>query len=354
MTRRSRKTEGNSYQQQALQGVSRTFALTIPLLPTDLQNAVGNAYLLCRIADTIEDDRAMSAHHKKLYSDDLIRLVSGDEGGSDYASRLSQSLARDTPAAEADLVAHMPTVLDTNRALKSSQQEAIKTCVSKMATGMPEFQQLASRDGLADLATLNSYCYYVAGVVGELLTSLFCDYSDKIARHRPNLAKLSYSFGQALQLTNILKDIWVDHERGVSWLPKDMFNIGDSTEGPSSVLLNPSFRQGMNQLIGITGNHLKRALDYILIIPSQEKEIRQFLALPMVLALLTLRKLSRLENSPGENSIKISRRSVLIAALVVRFGAHHDRLLKQLFKTLSRGLPTAAYNPLNPAASHSG
>ena len=155
-------------------------------------------------------------------------------------------------------------------------------------------------------------------------------------------------------MTNILKDIWVDHERGVSWLPKDMFNIGDSTEGPSSVLLNPSFRQGMNQLIGITGNHLKRALDYILIIPSQEKEIRQFLALPMVLALLTLRKLSRLENSPGENSIKISRRSVLIAALVVRFGAHHDRLLKQLFKTLSRGLPTAAFNPLSPAASHSG
>ena len=45
-----------AYQEHALPGVSRTFALTIPELPGDLRRVVTNAYLLCRIADTIEDD----------------------------------------------------------------------------------------------------------------------------------------------------------------------------------------------------------------------------------------------------------------------------------------------------------
>ena len=42
-----------------LPGVSRTFALTIPKLPATLSGVVANAYLLCRIVDTIEDDPTM-------------------------------------------------------------------------------------------------------------------------------------------------------------------------------------------------------------------------------------------------------------------------------------------------------
>ena len=42
-------------QQYYLETVSRTFALTIPLLPKDLEDWIGNSYLLCRIIDTIED-----------------------------------------------------------------------------------------------------------------------------------------------------------------------------------------------------------------------------------------------------------------------------------------------------------
>ena len=51
-------------QMEHLQKVSRTFALTIPLLPPQLTDWVGNAYLLCRIADTIEDDAVMNNEDK--------------------------------------------------------------------------------------------------------------------------------------------------------------------------------------------------------------------------------------------------------------------------------------------------
>ena len=70
---------------------------------------------------------------------------------------------------------------------------------------------------------LNEYCYYVAGVVGEMLTELFCDYSSDIDAHQNELMNLAVSFGQGLQMTNILKDIWDDHKRGACWLPREHF-----------------------------------------------------------------------------------------------------------------------------------
>ena len=60
-----------SEQNKHLAGVSRTFALTIPCLPKDLRDWVGNAYLLCRIADTIEDDPKMDMDCKKKYLAEL-------------------------------------------------------------------------------------------------------------------------------------------------------------------------------------------------------------------------------------------------------------------------------------------
>jgi len=54
-------TADETYQEKILQDVSRTFALTIPQLPPALRRVVSNAYLLCRIADTIEDDNALTS-----------------------------------------------------------------------------------------------------------------------------------------------------------------------------------------------------------------------------------------------------------------------------------------------------
>ena len=67
----------DAYQNAILPKVSRTFALTIPQLPQPLRRAVTNAYLLCRIADTIEDEPAFSAEEKRRYEDAFIDAVTG-------------------------------------------------------------------------------------------------------------------------------------------------------------------------------------------------------------------------------------------------------------------------------------
>ena len=68
-----------AYQEKILQGVSRTFALTIPRLPDPLRDVVGNAYLLCRITDTIEDEPNLSAEQKQMFSERFIKVVAGQE-----------------------------------------------------------------------------------------------------------------------------------------------------------------------------------------------------------------------------------------------------------------------------------
>lgn len=329
-----------TYQQQALNEVSRTFALTIPLLPTELEHAVGNAYLLCRIADTIEDDPQLPVESKLTFSQQLINLVNGTDDGQGFATELAAALAPTVPATEVDLVKSSTRVIAITRKLSPLQQNAIQTCVTKMATGMPDFQSCEQGSGLTDMATLNRYCYVVAGVVGEMLTEFFCAHSAAINSHRDALTKLAHSFGQGLQLTNILKDIQVDKSRGICWLPKDIFTKnGFDVSQLDSDPVNPGMTAGFEQLLGITRYHLNNAVRYALLIPAEEREIRRFLLFPVILALLTLKKLHSQQENYSDHSIKISRRAVTLSGLFVKTAATRNRAVLTVINRISRGLP---------------
>ena len=81
-------------------------------------------------------------------------------------------------------MSNMDRVVRVTANLGEAQHAAIKRCVELMCYGMPRFQFNASVKGLPRSTDLDDYCYYVAGVVGEMLTDLFCDYSAEIARQR--------------------------------------------------------------------------------------------------------------------------------------------------------------------------
>ena len=77
------------YQASILPGVSRTFALTIPVLPERLSKVVTNAYLLCRIADTIEDDAALTDRQKTRFHDRFLAVIKGREDAGAFARELA-------------------------------------------------------------------------------------------------------------------------------------------------------------------------------------------------------------------------------------------------------------------------
>src|SRR5277367_5800701 len=187
------------YQDQILPHVSRTFALTIPQLPPALRTSVTCAYLLCLIADTIEDEPGLSPPVTMAFLQRFSGVLVGRGDPKVLAREIEHRLTERTLATERDLVSNMERVLGVMSQLNEPQRAAIQRCVELMCRGMPRFQFSASLKGLARSGDMDEYCYYVAGVVGEMLTDLFCDYSPQIARNRPALSAMAASFAQGLQ-----------------------------------------------------------------------------------------------------------------------------------------------------------
>jgi farnesyl-diphosphate farnesyltransferase len=334
---------GNSdegYQDRILPHVSRTFALTIPQLPEPLRVAVTNAYLLCRMADTIEDEPALPPEETLAFLERFKAVVAGRENAALLASEVASRLSNRTLPTERDLIVNMVRVLKVTASLSAPQRTAIQRCVDLMCYGMPRFQSTASVRGLPRATDLDEYCYYVAGVVGEMLTELFCEYSEGAARNRAALQSLAVSFAQGLQMTNILKDVWEDRSRGACWLPQEVFapyevDLAHLNAAPG----NPGFNAGMNELIGVAHAHLRNALDYTLLIPGEETGIRRFCLWAVGLAVLTLRKIHKNPGFTAGSQVKISRRAVTMTRILTDLSIRNDWMLRRLFSSAARGLP---------------
>lgn len=330
------------YQDEVLPRVSRTFALTIPQLPEGLREAVANAYLLCRIADTIEDDPAIDPEQTRYFQQQFAALVIGEGSVETFAAELYPLLSQFSSSDEHDLIRNVDKVLQITASFSDAQRQAIARCLRVMCAGMHRFQQTAGPGGLRDQAEMDRYCYFVAGVVGEMLTDLFCAHSPAVAARRPAMAELSVSFGQGLQMVNILKDVWDDRARGACWLPRETFarhgfNLDHLSPGSS----DERFKAAYRELIGVAHTHLRNAMEYTLLIPSEEAGIRRFCAWAIGMAVLTLDKINEhLEFASGAD-VKITRSAVAWTILLTRMGIGSNRWLRWLFDSTARRLPRA-------------
>jgi farnesyl-diphosphate farnesyltransferase len=205
---------------------------------------------------------------------------------------------------------------------------------------MPEFQRNRSASGLAALRNLDEYCYYVAGVVGEMLTELFLLHCPELVPDRERMMRLAVSFGQGLQMTNILKDIWDDRQADTCWLPRAVFERhGFDLNSIEAAHDSPAFAAGLNELVGVAHAHLRNALAYTCLIPKGQPGIRKFCLWAIGLAVLTLRKI---HNNPGfssGNEVKVSRRTVKATVLTTNLALRSNRALKLVFDRAASGLP---------------
>jgi 4,4'-diapophytoene synthase len=331
------------YQDRILPHVSRTFALTIPQLPSALRTPVTNAYLLCRIADTIEDETAPSASATLVLLQRFVAVVCGKEDAALLSQDIVPQLSERTLPAERDLVLNMGRVVAVTARLEEQQRIAIQHCVEVMCNGMHQFQQTASLRGLPRSSDLDDYCYYVAGVVGQMLTELFCSYSATVRQQRGALNDLAVSFAQGLQMTNILKDVWEDRSRGACWLPQEVFTrYGIDLAQLSAAAGDRRFDEGMRELVGVAHAHLRNALAFTLLIPGEQTGIRRFCLWAIGLAVLTLR---RIADTPGFTSgaqVKVSHAAVALTQMSTNVAVRSDWMLKRLFDWAASGVPLAA------------
>jgi len=320
--------------------VSRTFALTIPELPPPLRSAVTTAYLLCRIADSIEDEPQIDSHAKLVLLERFAASVSGQVEPQALSFEIASLLSTHTSPAERDLVRNLDRVIRLAHGLSARQRRPIERCLRIMCRGMYRYQESASLSGLECMQDLDSYCYVVAGCVGEMLTELFCAQSAACARKEAELLALAASFGQGLQMTNILKDMWEDRGRGACWLPREVFgryrlDVEQLPSGRDSA----AFAAGLRELVGIAHAHLRNAFSFTLAVPPEEPGIRRFCLLAIGMALLTLRKIHHNPGFTGGTQVKIARTAVFTTKVLTDFAVESDWMLQLLFDQAAHGLP---------------
>ena len=309
-----------AYQQSILGAVSRTFALTIPLLPKGLETVIGNTYLLCRIIDTIEDAPSLRIEEKQVLSSLFLDAVLGKQAVTAFVTPCLLALETHCNADERDLIANTPTVLRIFHGFTKDEQAVVSRCVEIMSNGMLRFHGKQTLMGLRDLPEFEEYCYVVAGVVGEMLTSVFAMHSPPFARAIAGREYLAVSFGQALQMTNILKDSPEDRARGVSWKPQGYSQL---------------------ELLAIADQKLAEAMDYIRLIPGHEVGIRRFCFLALGLAVLTLSQIADRSHFSRGNEVKLPRRTVWLFYYFTFIAARSDYVMQQFCSIAGRPIKRA-------------
>ena len=320
--------------------VSRTFAICIRLLPRDLEQPVLISYLLCRIADTIEDSTSLSGAEQERLFAHFSRSIA--PGGPD-AEPLRSAFAE--PASDEELLAReADTVLREFRRLPPEQQAAVRPWVQEMCEGMAEFSRRAhSRAGahleaLATVDELDRYCYYVAGTVGHLLTELFRLYDGSADDERyQQLRQLATSFGLGLQLTNIIKDVADDRRRGWSFVPRQLCEIaGIRPEDLQDERYRDAAQQVMLRLIEKAKRHLVDALTYSTTLPRSQYGIRQFCLTSLYFAVRTLHLAERDRRLlDPDHKVKISRGEVYRTLAATRLVAPSNLLVRAYFHRLA-------------------
>lgn len=324
--------------------VSRTFALCIRFLPPGLDYAVLVAYLLCRVADTIEDAVPLPAEGKRRLLAHFSRCL--DDHGPDGDPLREAFLARASD--DERLAFEADRVLNEFRRLPRSQRAAIRPWVQEMCSGMAAFiegSEPGRLDALSSVDDLDRYCYYVAGTVGHLLTALFWLHHGRgTDPRREQLEALATSFGLGLQLTNIIKDIADDRQRGRSYVPRQLTQlVGIDPEQIQDVTHRDESRVVMELLIAKASRHLRDALDYCIHLPRSQYRIRLFCLTSLYFAVRTLHRAKHDPRLLDPNyKVKITRAEVYRTVLVTHAVAPINSLVRAYFRHLAGGTTATA------------
>lgn len=282
-----------------LPDVSRSFALSLRVLPGSLRRPFEVTYLVARAADTIADTRAL-APAARLAALHALRGALG----TGAAPSLGGPTTGGHTAAERTLLVRLPDVLAAYRALERDDREralgVLLTLTQAMVEALERFPpEMADRVGAFDTrADLDRYTHLNAGCVGEFWT-------DMVVAHRPRCAgwdlpamrRRGARFGQGLQLVNVLRDLPRDLRIGRCYLPAaDLAALGLVPQDLLNPAALPRLRPLLDALIDEALLRLDAGRAYTLAVPRREARLRLASLWPLLIGLGTLARLRRAEN----------------------------------------------------------
>ena len=208
-----------------VEAAGTSFYWAMRLLPKERRDGMYAVYAFCREVDDIADDwpEAERAAGLTAWHDEIEAVYAGHP-----RHLIARALA--VPVARFAL-----RKSDFHQVIDGMEMDAAETIRAP------------------DFATLDLYCARVAGAVGHLSVHVFGDTGE--AAHQ-----VADALGRALQLTNILRDLAEDAERGRLYLPRELLDRhGIRSDDPATVLRHPALPAACRDLADVALQHFDAA-----------------------------------------------------------------------------------------------
>lgn len=280
-----------------LKQVSRSFYLTLVVVPACVRDQLGLSYLFARAADTIADTDLIERSRRLLFLKQFKAQFAGDRIEWDVVRAIQAALIpHQTVSAERVLLERLEDCFRLYGTFVAEDRQRIRDLMGTLVNGMEMDLTVFPGDSACELtalqtmADLDLYTYYVAGFVGEFWTAMACAHRPSLARWDVTaMAKLGVRFGKGLQLTNVLKDIARDLRRGRCYIPEEL--LRQAGLKPKDLLRQeslPALKPVLKALLAVAFDHLDQGWLYAMAIPRREVRLRLACMWPILFAGETL------------------------------------------------------------------
>ena len=301
---------------QLLENTSRSFFLTLKVLPRSIRKQVGLLYLLARVADTIADSKTGRVEDLLEALEAWDKATSQDDMAMNDLSALAD-LQLDP--AEETLLRSVDVPLSALSTISENDRIHIRRCLGIIIGGQTlDLKRFGPANDSQSISSLNSddelddYAYRVAGCVGEFWTSMTL--AHLVSADGPTseqMFELGVRFGKALQMINILRDIPEDLRFGRCYIPKTRLDAaGLNPENLTDADHYEKFRMIHHELLDITQGHLNAATRYILMLPSNQRRLRIACMLPVIIGQKTVDMLRANNVLDNKTRIKVPRKEI--------------------------------------------
>ena len=306
-----------------LRQVSRSFYLTLKVLPRAVRGQIGLAYLLARTTDTIADTEVLPAAERLAALEALREAIAGRAAAPSFG-QLAEQQADPAEAMLLQRVGEALSLLDSFPDDRELIRNVLAVIISGQELDLKRFSGSAQGEvvSLETPAELDDYTYRVAGVVGDFWTRICRKHLFPKAKiDEAALFDEGVKFGKGLQLVNILRDLPKDLALGRCYIPSE--TLREVNLRPADLLdpaVEPRFRPVYDPLLARAEDFLQAGWDYTNRLPWACARVRLACAWPVLLGVGTLRQLQVEVVLDPAHRVKVTRsevRSILVKSTLL-------------------------------------
>jgi len=300
-----------------LQATSRSFYLTLRVLPRAIRPQIGLAYLLARTTDTIADTEIVPPEQRLEALQKLRERILGQNSTPLNFRNLAEQ--QGSPA-EKLLLEKVEYSLTALQKFSEADQKLIRKVLEIISSGQElDLRRFAGASAdtiiaLESAADLDDYTYRVAGCVGEFWTQMCTTHlfrTPELEDSGTSFEKLGVRFGKGLQLVNILRDLPADLKKGRCYLPREQLErAGIWPEVMLSPVKQEKFLPLYREYLDKAEAHLEAGWQYTNAIPWRRASVRLACAWPILIGLKTIEKLRAAGVFELQQRVKVSRNEV--------------------------------------------